>query len=237
MDTPSGSPRQVVLVTGGTGALGSAVTRAFLQRGANVAVTYRKRQEFEALQSAAGADASRLRGYQLDVTDEAQLTSLVQALEAEFSRIDALVNAVGGYAGGTRLWETDSAVLERMLTANLRALFFSARAVLPGFLRQGSGCIVNVAARSALQPPGSAGAYAASKAAAVALMHSLALEVKGSGIRVNSVLPNIIDTAANRRDMPHADFTGWTKPEEIARVIVFLCTADATAVNGAAIPV
>jgi NAD(P)-dependent dehydrogenase (short-subunit alcohol dehydrogenase family) len=237
MDPAAGSSREVVLVTGGTGALGSAVARAFLQRGGNVAVTYRRRQEFEALQSAAGADAPRLRGHQLDVTDEAQLASLVHTLEAEFNRLDALVNAVGGYAGGTKLWETDSAVLERMLALNLRSLFLSARAVLPILLRQRSGCIVNVAARAALQPAGGAGAYAASKAAALALMHSLAADVKGSGIRVNSVLPNIIDTAANRRDMPGADFTAWTKPEEIARVILFLCSAEATAVNGAAIPV
>ena len=229
--------RQVVLVTGGTGALGSAVARAFLHEGASVAVTYRTPQEFDALRSAAAADAQRLRGHQLDVTDEAQMLSLVKSLDAEFHRLDALVNAAGGYAGGAKLWDTESAVLERMLTLNLRSLFVSARAVLPLLLRQGSGSIVNVAARSALQPPGGAGAYVASKAAALALAHSLAMDLKGTGIRVNSVLPNIIDTPANRRDMPGADFATWTKPEEIARVILFLCSPDATAVDGAAIPV
>ena len=227
----------MVLVTGGTGALGSAVARAFLQQGASVAVTYRTPEEFDALRSSAAAEAPRLRGHELDVTDEAQMLSLVRGLEAEFHRLDALVNAAGGYAGGAKLWDTESAVLERMLALNLRSVFVGARAVLPMLLRQGSGSIVNVAARSALQPPGGAGAYAASKAAALALAHSLAMDLKGTGVRMNSVLPNIIDTPANRRDMPHADFASWTKTEEIARVILFLCSPDAAAVNGAAIPV
>jgi len=228
---------QLVLVTGGTGALGSAVARAFLEAGATVAVTYRRRQEYDALRDAAAAHRARLRGHEVDVTDEAAMLRLVGALEAEFPRLLGLVNAVGGYAGGTKLWEMESAVLERMLALSLRSAFVSARSVLPVLLRQDSGCIVNVAARSALEAPGGAGAYVASKAAAIALLHSLAMDLKGTGVRVNSVLPNIIDTAANRRDMPGADFAAWTKPEEIARVILVLCTVDAQAINGAAIPV
>jgi NAD(P)-dependent dehydrogenase (short-subunit alcohol dehydrogenase family) len=228
---------QLVLVTGGTGALGSAVARAFLGAGAHVAVTYRREQEYADLQDAASAHRTRLRGHQVDVTDEAAMLRLVGALEAEFPRLLGLVNAVGGYAGGTKLWEMESAVLERMLALNLRSAFVSARSVLPVLLRQRSGWIVNVAARSALEAPGGAGAYVASKAAAIALVHSLAMDLQGTGVRVNSVLPNIIDTAANRREMPHANFAVWTKPEEIARVILVLCTADAQAINGAAIPV
>jgi NAD(P)-dependent dehydrogenase (short-subunit alcohol dehydrogenase family) len=228
---------EVVLVTGGTGALGSAVARAFLQQGAYVAVTYRRRQEFDDLQSAAAANGARLRGHEVDVTDEAQMLSVTHALEAEFHRLDALVNAAGGYAGGSRLWESDGAVLERMLALNLRSIFVSSRAVLPMMLSRGSGCIVNVAARSAIEQPGGAGAYVASKAAALALMHSLAMDLRGTGIRANSVLPKIIDTAANRRDMPRADFASWTKPEEIARVIVFLCSLQSKAIDGAAVPV
>ncbi|HEY4448833.1 MAG TPA: SDR family NAD(P)-dependent oxidoreductase [Steroidobacteraceae bacterium] len=228
---------QLVLVTGGTGALGSAVARAFLEAGAQVAVTYRSRHEYDDLQDAASAHRTKLRGHEVDVTDEAAMLRLVGALEAEFPRLLGLVNAVGGFAGGTKLWEMESAVLERMLALNLRSAFVSARSVLPVLLRQHSGCIVNIAARSALEAPGGAGAYVASKAAAIALMHSLAMDLQGTGVRVNSVLPNIIDTAANRRDMPHANFAAWTKPEEIARVILVLCTADTQAINGAAIPV
>ena len=228
---------QGILITGGTGALGSAVARAFLQQGANVAVTYRAQREYDDLQSLLSTERAQLRGYQADVTNEAEMQRVVAAVAAEFKRLDGLVNSAGGYSGGAKLWEMENAVLDHMLALNLRSAFASSRSVLPIFLSQGSGCIVNVAARSALDPPGGAGAYAASKAAALALMHSLAMDLKGTAIRVNSVLPNVIDTAANRRDMPRANFASWTKPEAIARVILFLFTPDAQAINGAAIPV
>jgi len=228
---------QVVIVAGGTGALGSAVARAFIQAGANVAVTYRTPREYEDLQSSVAADRARLRGHQVDVTSEAEMSRLAAAVDAEFHRLDVLVNAAGGFSGGPKLWEIDSAVLERMLDLNLRSAFVTSRSVMPILLRQGRGCIVNVAAKAAVDQPGGAGAYVASKAAALAMMHSLAMDLKGTAIRVNSVLPSTIDTAANRRDMPRANFATWTKPEDIARVILFLCTEDARALNGTAIPV
>jgi NAD(P)-dependent dehydrogenase (short-subunit alcohol dehydrogenase family) len=229
---------QVILITGGTGALGSMVSRAFLRAGARVAVTYRDSREFEQLQRAAGeSDAARLAGWQVDLTSEAEMQRAVSALDAAFGRIDALVHTAGGYAGGTKLWQTDLAVFDRMLALNLRAAFIACRATLPIMLRQNRGCIVTVSARAALTQPGASGAYVASKAAVLALMHSLSLDLKGTGIRVNTILPNVIDTAANRRDMPQADSAGWSKPEDIARVIMFLCSADSQVINGAAIPV
>jgi NAD(P)-dependent dehydrogenase (short-subunit alcohol dehydrogenase family) len=228
---------QVVIVAGGTGALGSAVARAFIQEGASVAVTYRTAREYDDLQSSVSADRARLRGHRVDVTSEAEMSRLAAAIDAEFHRLDVLVNAAGGYSGGPKLWEIESAVLERMLDLNLRSAFVTSRSVLPILLRQGRGCIVNVAAKAAVDQPGGAGAYVASKAAALAMMHSLAMDLKGTAIRVNSVLPSTIDTAANRRDMPRANFATWTKPEDIARVILFLCTEDAHALNGTAIPV
>jgi NAD(P)-dependent dehydrogenase (short-subunit alcohol dehydrogenase family) len=228
---------QVVLVTGGTGALGSAVARAFIQEGANVAVTYRTPREYDELESSLSPDRARLRGHRVDLTNEAEMSRVAAAIDAEFHRLDVLVNTAGGYSGGPKLWEIESAVLERMLDFNLRSTFVTSRSVLPIFLRQGRGYIVNVAAKAAVDQPGGAGAYVASKAAALAMMHSLAMDLKGTGIRVNSVLPSIIDTAANRRDMPRAHFDTWTKPEDIARVILFLCTEDAQSISGAAIPV
>jgi NAD(P)-dependent dehydrogenase (short-subunit alcohol dehydrogenase family) len=229
---------QVILITGGTGALGSAVSRTFLGEGARVAVTYRDSREFEQLKRAAGeSDAARLAGWQVDLTSEAQMQGAVSALAAEFGRIDALVHTAGGYAGGTKLWETDPVAFDRMLAVNLRAAFVACRATLPTMLRQDRGCIVTVSARAALTQPGGSGAYVASKAAVLALMNSLSLDLKGTGIRVNTILPNLIDTAANRKNMPQADVTGWSKPEDIARVIMFLCSADSRVINGAAIPV
>jgi NAD(P)-dependent dehydrogenase (short-subunit alcohol dehydrogenase family) len=237
MEATSRFQGKVVLVTGGTGALGSAVARAFLDEGAEVAVTYRRGPEFDDLQKAVSADGSRLRGHQVDLTNAAEMQRVVATIEAELGGLDVLVNTAGGYSGGPKLWEMESAALERMLDMNLRSAFVSSRSVLPTFLRQGRGCIVNVAAKAAIDPPGGAAAYVASKAAALAMMHSLAMDLKGTALRANSVLPNIIDTAVNRREMSQANFATWTKPEDIARVILFLCSEDASAINGAAIPV
>ncbi len=227
----------MVLVAGGTGGLGRAVSLAFLEQDWKVAVTFRRREEWDALQSAAGASKERLDGYAVDVTDEAAVTGLMESLGREHGRIDALINTVGGYAGGVRLWELDTRVFEQMLALNLRSGFILSRAVVPVMLKQGRGSIVNVAAKAALDHGSGAGAYAASKAAAVAMMDSLAADLKGTGVRVNSILPSIIDTEANRKAMPKADFAKWPKPEDIARVILFLCGNDAKVVHGAALPV
>ncbi len=227
----------VVLVAGGTGGLGRAVSLAFLQEGATVIVSYRQQKEFDALKTEAGANASCLAGHQVDVTDETAVRELFDQILSEHKYLDALVNTVGGYAGGINLWELDTKVLDRMLALNLRSGYALSRAAIPFMLKQKHGAIVNVAAKAALDHGAGASAYAASKAAAVALMDSLAAEVKGSGVRVNSILPSIIDTEANRIAMPNADFARWPKPEEIARVILFLCSDDARVIHGAAVPV
>lgn len=228
---------KVVLVAGGTGALGRAVSLAFLTEGARVAVTYRQAKEFEALRTLARERADALRGHALDATDVAASEALAGEMAAEWGRIDVLVNAVGGFAGGTALWATAPEVFERMLSLNLRSGFALARAVTPVMLRQGSGAIVNVASRAAFDHGAGAAAYAASKAAAVAMMDSLAADVKGRGVRVNSVVPSIFDTEENRRAMPGADFARWPKPEEIARVVLFLASDEARLIHGAAVPV
>jgi NAD(P)-dependent dehydrogenase (short-subunit alcohol dehydrogenase family) len=228
---------QVALVAGGTGGLGRAVSLAFLEEGATVAVTYRKREEFDRVQRAAGANGPRLDGHDVDVTDEAAVGRLLATVLAQHERLDALVNTVGGYAGGAPLWEVETKVFDQMLTLNLRAGYALSRAAARVMLKQGRGAIVNVAGKAAIDHAAGAAAYAASKAAATALLDSLAADVKGKGIRVNSILPSIIDTEANRKAMPQADFAKWPKPEEIARVILFLCSDDAKAIHGAALPV
>ena len=227
----------VVLVAGGTGGLGRAVSLAFLGEDAKVVVTYRKQEEFDALKSAAGASGSRLEGHGVDVTDEAAVRQLIDNILAKRGRLDALVNAVGGYAGGVKFWELETKVFDQMLALNLRSGYALSRAALPVMLKQGRGAIVNVASKAAFDHAAGVAAYAASKAAAVAMMDSLAADVKGTGVRVNSILPSIIDTEANRKAMPKADFAKWPKPEDIARVILFLCSEDARVIHGAAIPV
>jgi NAD(P)-dependent dehydrogenase (short-subunit alcohol dehydrogenase family) len=228
---------KTVLVAGGTGGLGRAAALAFLDAGARVAVTYRTPDELRALESAAASRRERLSGHAADVTDEATVRKLVEALVRERGRLDVLVNCIGGFAGGAKAWETEPAVFERMLDLNFRSGLVLCRAVVPAMLAAGGGAIVNVASRAAVDHGAGAAAYASSKAAAVALIDSLAADLAGTGVRANSVLPSIIDTEANRRAMPKADFSKWPKPEEIARVILFLCGDGARLIHGAAIPV
>jgi len=228
---------KVVLVAGGTGGLGHAVSTAFLREGAKVVVTYRNEEEWIALRGTVAEFSASLEGHVVDVTDETAVSQMVGKIVAAHGRLDALVNTVGGYAGGTKLWELDSKVFDRMMGLNLRAGYVLARAAIVPMLKQKQGAIVNVAAKAALDHGAGAGAYAASKAAALAMIDSLAADVKGTGVRVNSILPSIIDTEANRKAMPGADYAKWPKPEDIARVILFLCSNDALVIHGAAIPV
>jgi NAD(P)-dependent dehydrogenase (short-subunit alcohol dehydrogenase family) len=229
--------RNVVLVAGGTGGLGRAVSLAFLAQGAHVVITYRKQQEFDELKLSAGGNESRLEGYNVDVTGEAEVGKLVEGIVLRHRKLDAMVNTVGGYAGGVKLWEMDTKVFDQMLALNLRSGYALSRAAVRAMLKQGGGAIVNVAAKAAIDHGAGAAAYAASKAAAVAMIDSLAEDLRGTGIRVNSILPSIIDTEANRKAMPGANFANWPKPEEIVRVIVFLCSDDAKVIHGASVPV
>jgi NAD(P)-dependent dehydrogenase (short-subunit alcohol dehydrogenase family) len=233
----SNSASKIALVAGGTGGLGRSVSAAFLESGYKVIATYRVPEEWDALQRAAGATPDNLEGYAVDVTDEAGVAAFVEKLIAKHGRLDALINTVGGYAGGIPLWDLDAKTFDRMLSLNLRSGFALCRAVVPAMLKQKYGSIINVASKAAYDHAAGASAYAASKAAAVAMFESLAADLKGTGVRVNSIVPSIIDTEANRRAMPKADFAKWPKPEAIARVILFLCSDDAKVVQGASIPV
>jgi NAD(P)-dependent dehydrogenase (short-subunit alcohol dehydrogenase family) len=229
---------KIVLVTGGTGGLGREVTMAFLEAGATVMVTFQRAEEFNAVVAAAQRTGTApLDGVSVDATDAQAVQKCVAEIVAKHARIDILVNTVGGYAGGTSLWETDPRTYDRMLGLNLKAGFVLARAVVPQMIKQNRGWIVNIASKAAFDHAAGGALYAASKAGALAMFDSLAAEVKPHNINVNSVLPSIIDTPANRKAMPGADFSKWPKPEEIARVILFLCSEEARVIHGAAIPV
>jgi|SRR5450755_708691 NAD(P)-dependent dehydrogenase (short-subunit alcohol dehydrogenase family) len=227
---------KVVLVAGGTGGLGRAVSLAFLEEGATVIVTYRSQKEFDALKSAV-QEKTLLEGQSVDVTDETAVRQFIGGILSKHGRLDVLVNAVGGYAGGVALWELESKVFDQMFALNVRSGFVLSRATVPAMLKQKSGAIINIASKAAFDHAAGAAAYVASKAAALAMIDSLAADLKSTGVRANSVLPSIIDTEANRKAMPNADFATWPKPEDIARVILFLCSDDAKLIHGAAVPV
>jgi NAD(P)-dependent dehydrogenase (short-subunit alcohol dehydrogenase family) len=233
---PGRFSNKVVLVTGGTGGLGRAVTLAFLHEGASVIASYIKKDEADALRDAVGPNA-HLEILPLDATDEAACRALVDGITARYGRLDILVNTIGGYAAGKPAWETEAKIFELMLTLNLRAGYNMISAAVPAMLRRKSGAIVNIASKAAFDHAPGAAAYATSKSAALTLFDCLAQDLKGTGVRANSVLPSIIDTEPNRKAMPDADFSKWPKPEEIAQVILFLCSDEARVVHGAAVPV
>src|ERR1700742_4532752 len=184
-------------VAGGTGGLGRAVSLAFLDENAKVVVPYRSEKEFAELKRAATGRGAQLIGRAVDVLDEAAVAKLVE----EVGRIDVLVNTVGGYIGGVEMWKLTPADLDRMLNVNLRTRYLLAHAVVPGMLKRGTGAVGNVSAKAAVDHGAGASAYAASKAASLAMIDSLAADTRGTGVRVNSVLPSIIDTKVNREAM------------------------------------
>lgn len=202
-----------------------------------VFVTYRKEAEFVALKDSAALNLSSLDGRQVDATDESAAAEFINGIVAQHGALDVLVNAIGGYAGGVKLWDMKTTIFDHMLALNLRSGYNLARAALPTMLKAGRGSIVNIAAKAANDHAAGAAAYVASKAGAVALMDSLAADCTGTGVRVNSVLPSIIDTPANRQAMPDSDFQRWPKPEDIAQVVLFLASDSAKTIHGAAVPV
>src|SRR6185312_54214 len=227
---------KTALVAGGTGGLGRAVAAALLREGARVIVTYRRPSEMDSLARLA-EDAAALEGHAVDLSNDVAIGNLVAGILADHGRLDVLVNAVGAWAGGAKFWQADATEFDKMLQINLRIGYALLRAVLPPMIEQRSGAIVNVASRAAIDHAGAAAGYVTSKAAAVAMIDSLAADLKGTGVRANSILPGIIDTEANSQAMPTADFSKWPTPEAIARAILFLCSEEASLINGAAIPV
>jgi NAD(P)-dependent dehydrogenase (short-subunit alcohol dehydrogenase family) len=222
----------VVLVTGGTGALGAVVALGALEAGARVVVTYRDARDRETLAARAALPArERLDGIPADVTDGESVRRLVDEVTARHRRLDALVNTVGGFAAGDLL-ATDERAWDAMLTVNLRSAYLCCRAVLPGMLAAGRGRIVNVGSRSVVPPTGGFLAYTVAKSGVIALTQALAHEVRGRGITVNAVLPSTMDTEANRRAMPTANRKDWVTPESVARAILFLASDAAADVTG-----
>jgi NAD(P)-dependent dehydrogenase (short-subunit alcohol dehydrogenase family) len=227
---------RTVVVAGGTGALGGSVARAFLVDGARVVVTSQRQEEIDELAASTGKNP-KLSGVTLDATNEAAATKFIADTEYQFGSIDALVITIGGYAGGKNVWETSLATYDQMLNLNLRAAFVMARVVLPGMIKRNRGAILNIASKAAYERSATAAMYSASKAGVLALFNSLAEEVKPYNININSIVPSIMDTPGNRRAMPKADFSVWPKTDDIARVIVFLCSEDAKVIHGATVPV
>jgi NAD(P)-dependent dehydrogenase (short-subunit alcohol dehydrogenase family) len=217
------------IVSGGSGGLGSAVTRTMLEGGWRVIVPYLEERELSRLEP-----HERLVTVAADLFEEADAAAVVSAAG---DRLRALVNLVGGFAADGRVHETPVEEFERQFRLNLRPTYLLCNAALPTMLDAGDGSIVCVSTRAALRPFSGAAGYIASKAAVLAFVDALAAEYTADGVRANAILPSVIDTPANRASQPDADHSRWVPPEQIARVIRFLCSADAAPTSGAHIPV
>jgi NAD(P)-dependent dehydrogenase (short-subunit alcohol dehydrogenase family) len=216
-------------VTGASGGLGLAVTRLLVADGWRVVAPVR------------GEPAQVELGVfpvQADVTDESDVSAAVAVATSEPDvPLRAVVNLVGGYAGGGRVHETPVAEFEAQLRVNLRTAYVVTASCLPHMLRAGGGSVVCVGSRAAVNPFAGAAGYITAKAALLTLVDAIAVEYRDDGVRANAVLPSVIDTAANRAGSPDADHARWVPPEQIADVIAFLCSDASTATSGAHIPV
>ena len=220
-----------VIVTGGAGALGTAVVARLIEAGAVCHVPCLNEAE---------AARFRLRdNKQVTVTVTGSLTeeAAIEKLYRGATPLWASIHTVGGFAA-TALRDTDLATIRQQLEMNLISCILCCRAAVRSMADAG-GCIVNVAARPALEWRTGAGmtAYTASKAGVAALTAALAEEVAKAGILVNAVAPSIMDTPANRKSMPKADYSAWPKVEEVAATIVFLASPENAVTRGAIVPV
>jgi NAD(P)-dependent dehydrogenase (short-subunit alcohol dehydrogenase family) len=217
---------KTIVITGAFGVLGSAVAEAAVAQGAIVAMLDIETRD-QALTPANLAIG-------VDLTDLDATTRAMQSIRGQTGSIDALLNIAGGFAW-EKVEEGAIATWERMFALNLKTTLTATKAALPHLI-EAKGAIVNVGAIGALKAAAGMGAYAASKQAVLKLTESLAEELTGK-VRVNAVLPSIIDTLPNRKDMPKADFGAWVQPAELARVMLFLASDEASAVTGALLPV
>jgi NAD(P)-dependent dehydrogenase (short-subunit alcohol dehydrogenase family) len=223
---------RVAVVTGASGALGSAVARAFADAGAQVAACDVVGPDDEEALLSTGPDVAF---YEADLTDESEVEETVAAIAEEHGRIDALCNVAGTWRGGTPIDETELETFELLFDVNLKTMFLASKHAIP-HLRAAEGSIVSVSARSSLEGGEGDGPYRASKAGVRLLTETIAAENRGT-VRANAIMPSVIDTPANREMMPDADHDSWPTPAEIAAVVLFLASDAAGVTSGAAVPV
>ena len=218
------------LITGGSGGLGTAVVAAFVAAGWRVVAPVRPGTTASVPDGATRIEA--------DLTSEAEVATAVDLAAAETGApLRAVINLVGAYGGSGLVHETPVDDFEALLRANLRPTYLVTAAALPHLVAAGGGSVVCVSSRAAVAPfPGAVG-YVTSKAAVLAFANTVAVEYKAQGVRSNTVLPSVIDTAVNRRQQPGADYSRWVSPAEIAQVILFLAGDASAPTSGAAIPV
>ncbi|MGO8951244.1 MAG: SDR family oxidoreductase [Ktedonobacterales bacterium] len=229
---------RVVLIPGAFGGAGQAVTRAFLEAGAEVvAVGRTPSPESDQFRLGLGEMVPRFSEFHADVTEEEQVKSLMQTVVQRHQRLDILINLVGGWTAGQPVTDLDLTTWERMLDLNLKPAFLFSKHAARAMAEANWGRIIHVSSRGALFGRRNASSYAVAKNAVLTLTEVQAEELRATNITVNAILPSIIDTPANRASMPKADWSNWPKAEDVARVLLFLASEDAKLISGASIPV
>jgi NAD(P)-dependent dehydrogenase (short-subunit alcohol dehydrogenase family) len=230
---------RVAVITGGTGALGRAVSERFLEEGGQVAVPWIVEAEVPMFNQRMGNRfaASNIFLSKVDVGDEQQIAKFVDETVRRMARIDILVNLVGGFWGFKTVAETTLQEWQTMFDLNLKPTFLCCRAIVPVMQKNKFGRIVSVSSKTGLLGAGEFAAYAIAKGAIKTFTASLAEEVLNDNVLVNAIAPSTIDTEANRQAMPNAKHENWVKPEDIAKTIAYLCSEQNQVTSGTVVPV
>lgn len=226
---------KVAIITGGTGGLGKGVLPVFLKEGAQVTCTYVVDREYELCRNEFAQDNENLLFIKADVTNPDNVKRVIAETKNKFGKIDFLVNIVGGFLYKDFV-ETSGDDFDKMININLKSCFTFTREILPTFMKNNYGRIVNISAKPAIRGVSGMSAYGAAKSAVATLTESIADEIKDYDININAIIPGTIDTEQNRNDMPERDFSKLVKPRDIAKVIVFLCSDESSIIRGAVIP-
>lgn len=222
-----------VVVTGSTGGLGSVVARYFLENGAKVFAVYRKEKKFKKFFKDILKDKN-FYGVKADLTNESQVQKVFKFVR-KYGGVDFLINCVGGYFEGNMVFEIEEEKFDEMIDLNLRTAFLCSKWALRDMIPKRNGRIINISSMLALKPSPGKGAYIISKSGLIALTEVVAEEVKDFNITCNVILPSIIATDENKKNMPGADYSRWVQPQEIAKLIIYLCSEEASGINGAII--
>jgi len=228
---------KTVVITGGTGGLGTALVRRLMAKDYRLAVTYLLPEEAEAFESKFDVDEDRVMLTRVDCTNPESVNSYMKQVVDQWGAIHGLCALVGGWAGGRDVEETDDVRFERMLDLNLRSAFYAVRAAVPHLKEAGWGRIILVGSRGAVDFFEAQAAFNIAKAGVAALGQSVATELESTGVTANVLVPSVIDTPATRQSLPYADYVNWPTPDEIAAVAEFLLSEESGVINGALVPV
>lgn len=228
---------RTILVTGAAGGLGRIVVETLLAAGATVIGTDRYPEPLELLTKSLTTDTTKFHGRTADALSVEDMTELVQSWHKTHGELHGLVSTVGAFTMDGPLVRTPLPTFDRMIDLNARSFLIAAQATAESLVASGGGSVVAIGARPALQGQAGIGSYSASKGALLRLVESLAAELLNDHVRVNAVLPSVIDTPTNRLSMPHADPQAWVSPQSLAGVILFLLSDWSRDITGASIPV